>query len=212
MTIFRRLSLGAVAACFAVAPAYAAETLNFSNTGCTSSGVYCLIPQTYGDTNMVDVSYRAINTSTGAATNGLFAFASGYGDLHDVVFGGTNSSTFLAEITLTAKHGAKIALDSFDLASFGGARNSPVTIRDLYGNLLASWTAHTNATHLSWTAGTDYLDGIVLRWGPDAYNVGLDNLTYSVLPAPEASTWAMMVAGFGLLGAGMRKRKQPALA
>jgi hypothetical protein len=210
MNIFQRLTLGAVAACFGIAPAHAVETIDFSNTGCTSSGVNCLIPQSYGDTGLVDVSYRTINTVTGVPTSGLFAFASGYGDLHDVVYGGTNGSTFLSEITLTAKHGAKISLESFDLASFGGARNAPVTVRDLQGNILSSLTVKTNGTHVSWTTGTDYLDGIVIRWGPDGYNVGLDNLSYTTLAAPEAGTWAMMVAGFGLLGISLRKRRRPA--
>lgn len=213
MNFFRRLSLGAIAALFAVAPAYAAETIDFSNTNCIGSGLYCLIPQTYGDTNLVDVSYHAFSPVNGASTPGLFAFASGYGDLHDVAYGGTNTS-FISEITLTAKHGAKIALDSFDLASFhGGTKTVPVKILDLQGNVLSNSPLITNNTHVSWTAGTDFLDGIVLRWGPDGYNVGLDNLTYSAqLPAPEASTWAMMLAGFGLLGQSLRKRKQAAFA
>jgi len=215
MNIFRRLSLGTVAACFGIAPAHAVEILDFSNTNCTSSGVTCVIPQSYGDTGWVDVSYRSIKKSTGqTGTPSLFAFASGYGDLHDVVYGGTDMANFISEITLTAKHGAKISLDGFDLASFhGGTKTVPITILDLEGQVLDDTPLVTDSTHVSWTAGTDYLDGIVIRWGPDGYNVGLDNLAYSVRPAPESSTWAMMLAGFGMLGLSLRNRRsQTALA
>lgn len=34
---------------------------------------------------------------------------------------------------------------------------------------------------------------------------GLDNVTFSAAPVPEPATWTMMLAGFGLLGATMRR-------
>ena len=34
---------------------------------------------------------------------------------------------------------------------------------------------------------------------------------FAVLPVPEAASWAMMIAGFGLAGAAIRRRRVPAL-
>lgn len=39
----------------------------------------------------------------------------------------------------------------------------------------------------------------------DEYGVVLDNVTLSVVP--EAATWAMVIAGFGIVGAGARRRR-----
>ena len=78
-----------------MAPAAEAVVIDFTNTGCTASGVYCLIPQSYGDTADVDVSYRTLNAATGKQTGaGLFEYGQ-YGDLSKVVYGGTNASQFV---------------------------------------------------------------------------------------------------------------------
>ena len=58
-----------------------------------------------------------------------------------------------------------------------------------------------------------FADGIILRWGPNGYDVGLDNIRFDVRAidsgsaVPEPATWAMMIAGFGLAGAGLRRRR-----
>jgi len=216
MKLFRRLATGAAVASFGIAPA-AATLIDFDNTGCSSAngGTVCVIPQSYGDTGNVDVSTRAYNKATGQTVGtGLFSFGNGYGDLHGIVYGGTDVSHFVSEITLTAKAGHKISLTSFDFATYhNSSPKVPITILDLAGNVLMSATLGTGgAAHTSWSAATDFLDGIVIRWGPDGYNVGVDNIRYEVSDAPEVATWAMMVGGFGLLGIGMRKRRgQPAL-
>lgn len=50
--------------------------------------------------------------------------------------------------------------------------------------------------------------------GPGSVNLtGFSRFTLSAVPAvPEPATWAMMVAGFGLLGAAMRRRRTTLLA
>lgn len=42
--------------------------------------------------------------------------------------------------------------------------------------------------------------------GADDCIVGNSTLTYNYTPVPEPATWAMMLAGFGLAGAAMRRR------
>jgi hypothetical protein len=39
----------------------------------------------------------------------------------------------------------------------------------------------------------------------------LSSITFGVTSVPEPSTWAMMIAGFGMVGAGMRRRSRVAL-
>ena len=47
--------------------------------------------------------------------------------------------------------------------------------------------------------------------GPQTYAlVGGGNLVITAVPEP--ATWALMIAGFGAVGYGLRRRKQPALA
>ena len=43
----------------------------------------------------------------------------------------------------------------------------------------------------------------------NAFGAPLADLTISVIP--EAGTWAMMIAGFGLVGSGLRRRRQVAV-
>ena len=53
-------------------------------------------------------------------------------------------------------------------------------------------------------------DGFIVRWGPDGYEVGLDNIRYDVRPltsaVPEPTSWALMIVGFGVAGMGLRRR------
>jgi len=194
-----------------MAPAAEAVVIDFTNTGCTASGVYCLIPQSYGDTADVDVSYRTLNAATGKQTGaGLFEYGQ-YGDLSKVVYGGTNASQFVGEITLTAKTGRLLSLQSLDFATYHGwSATVPISILDLNGNLLMGGRYATGyPSHRTLTPATQYLSGVVIRWGPDSYNVGLDNITYAVSsPAPEPASWAMAVMGFGAIGWSARNRRK----
>lgn len=207
-----RLAAGGLALSLLALPAYA-TTIDFNNTGCTSAGVFCVIPQTYGDTADIDMSHRIITKSTGQTVGiGLFNYKQKYGDLNSVVFGGYDNANYLSEIKLTAKTGRLLSLTSFDFATFGNrAAKVPIKVFDLNGNLLNNGLYNTNyPTHSTLALNTAYLPGVIIRWGPDSYNVGLDNITYSVKSAaPEPASWAMMVVGFGALGWTSRRQRKP---
>lgn len=49
-------------------------------------------------------------------------------------------------------------------------------------------------------------------YGKDNCLIARYTLTYTYTPVPEPATWAMMLVGFGLIGAGMRRRPQYAPA
>ena len=211
--------LAALAAITASAPASATTfVLDFSGNVCLGVGGKCdsgaSISSAYGDHQGVDVSYRSVNPSGETNIDALNYWAAGFGDLEGVVWGGNSSTT--SEITLTAAPGYEIALLSFDLATYlGRFANSPVEITSLDGTSILSGLLSTNPgshNHVD-VASAFFTDGIRLRWGPNGYDVGMDNIAFEVraLPAaavPEASTWMMMIVGFGMAGASLRGRRR----
>ncbi len=50
------------------------------------------------------------------------------------------------------------------------------------------------------------------NWAVDVLNVSEAKVLSSIGAVPEPSTWAMMISGFGLVGAAARRRKRVALA
>lgn|GEM_PF-2343678 len=56
----------------------------------------------------------------------------------------------------------------------------------------------------------DILDNLVpegfLNDTYTTYGVGLSEVSFVAAPVPEPATWAMMIAGFGIIGAAMRRR------
>ncbi len=66
--------------------------------------------------------------------------------------------------------------------------------------------AFAYAADLTGLSGQYFLYSVtaVNRGGP---NPGLSELTFTGAPVPEPATWAMMIGGFALAGAAMRRRK-----
>lgn len=197
----------------AVSAQAATQVMNFDNA-CLYSGGACPVQASYGDTPQTNVSYRAYRAVGGETVHGhLQWWDVGYGDLQGVVFGGSNATGYVSEIKFTAAPGYQLSLLDFDLATYAGRSGStPVSILDLAGNLLSTFTADTAwPKHGHVSANTDYLDGVILRWGPDGYEVGLDNIRYDVRAigsaVPEPSIWAMMILGTGCVGAALRRRR-----
>ena len=207
-----KLAAGGLALSLLALPAHA-TIIDFNQTNCTSGGVNCVIPQDYGDTADIDVSHRIVTKSTGKTIGiGLFNYKQKYGDLSSVVYGGYDNTNYFSEIKLTAKTGRLLSLTSFDFATFGNrTAKVPIKVFDLNGNLLNSGVYSTNSPkHSTLALNTAFLPGVVIQWGPDSYNVGLDNITYSVKSAaPEPASWAMMVVGFGALGWTSRRQRKP---
>jgi hypothetical protein len=210
---------GALVAIAAAAPAQAATTvLSFNNAKCTPEPACrssLTVDQSYGDGVGVDVSYRVFNPLTGETyRNGVTYWETGYGDLNGVVYSGT-SNPFRVEITFKALAGYELSLSSFDLATFQRiTATTPVIIETLSGKSLFSGQQGTNpGGHNHVTADTDYVtDGIRLMFGPDSFNVGIDNVAFDVrptanAPVPEPATWAMLILGFFGTGALLRRRR-----
>ena len=78
--------------------------------------------------------------------------------------------------------------------------------------VLTLWSYSASAATINVTTNA----GLRLQWGPDGYNGGIDNLSFSTAlvepgAVPEPATWAMLIGGFGAIGATMRRRGPRAL-
>jgi len=215
------IAAAALAAAATASPAAAAVTvLDFPTTSCVtftcSNG--SIIQATYGDGEGVDVQYASfVQPSGDLFSSDLRYWAGGYGDLVGVVWGGGNTVNFSSRITLVALEGYEISLRGFDIATFArSSATSPVRIESLGGLGILSETVSTMIpTHNHVEVNSAYFrDGIALNWGPDGFNVGLDNITFDVRAItpdvggiPEPQSWALMILGFGAAGAVVRRRR-----
>lgn len=205
----------------------AAETiLDFSGDICGESGTESCgngtrIGQSYGDTAVQNVSYRSFLAATGATSEDYLKFwAGGYGDLSNVVWGGTNPSEFTAEIVITPIAGYEVSLTGFLAGCYqnrASCQTSPFSVTTLSGATLGGGTIVSPGPdgHATIGVNSSYVtDGIVLRWGPDSYDTGLDDIRFDVRAVavdpgavPEPASWAMMIGGFAATGAAMRRRR-----
>ncbi len=102
---------------------------------------------------------------------------------------------------------------SFDTAGSFIVPTDPFTVSILGGAPSAAFTPGTSyTTHVidftaTATSGTISFGGSLLSGN---YATAIDNLVLS--SAPEPATWGMMLTGFGLTGAVMRRRKAHPLA
>jgi PEP-CTERM motif len=189
-----------------------ADTLDFSGAICSSAAdgsgsmIACSngnsINQSYGDTALVDVSFK----SQIGGVNSMFFWSGAYSNLTDIAYG---SPSVTPEITLTAI-GSTITLQSLDLGAWPNTdRPSQLTVVDLATNT----TVFTSGaiTVLGTTASSFSINlssntGFAIQFGPDAYNVGIDNIQFTTTPVPEASTYAMLLAGLAAVGSVVRRR------
>lgn len=84
---------------------------------------------------------------------------------------------------------------------------------DLEAQYTDNCTGDPTGTFCNWTAIGVAFDGIAMSidFGGTANQTGYDNITFGAdTPGgavPEPTTWAMMIAGLGLVGASMRRRR-----
>lgn len=194
----------AVAASFA-APAQADE-IRFE-TGFTTN--WQEISPTFGSVaGLLDVSYLDPQRSTNS-----FRFWAGDYSGRPAAFAGTTDGGSTGFITLTPTAGNKVSLVSFFLGSYVNAnRGTSYFIDDLAtpGVDFASGAITVGAAGLTVASGISSATGIRIGFGPNAYNVGINNINFSVTPVPEPESYALLLAGLGLMGAVARRRTKRA--
>lgn len=227
MTIpsFLRPALAALALAAALPAAHAVDvTLDFSGNICGVAGAsvcgnYAQIGQNYGDiAGVLDVSHRSVVAATGVTHESFLKYwANDYSNLVGVAWGGADQTGYYSEMTFTPGAGQQVTLVGFDFGDYAN-RNyaSSVSIFDLGGSLLwngGSFDPGLTSTHFAPSITSS--NGLVLRWGPDGYDVGIDNIQLTVgtattaptAPVPEPETWALLLGGLAVVGSVARRRR-----
>jgi hypothetical protein len=208
------------------APAFAVDTtLDFSGNICGATGTGACgdgtaIGQTYGDiAGQLEVSYRSINNTTGVTYEAFLKhWGDNYSDLEDVAWGGGNATNYRSEITFDALAGYSVTLASLDFGDYLNRNfGSSFAINELGTNTLlySSGPFNPGATATHFAPDKSSSLGLVLTWGPDGYDVGVDNIMLSVSPTaviPEPETYALLLAGLGLMGFVARRRRATSTA
>jgi hypothetical protein len=206
-------ALMALSAACAALPA-SADLLTFDGNICNGGqacGDAALIDTSYGDVEgVVDVQYR--NLIGNPSSDGLRFWRDDYNDLVNVAWTDGGDSNSRAEIFIKPLNGQAVSLHSFDLGAWlDGQINSQFTILDGALNVLFESgpltigiqpeNLHNQFNFTDLTSN----DGIRIQWGPSAFNVGIDNIHFTVAPVPlPAPAW--LLSG-GLLTLAARRRR-----
>ncbi len=122
-----------------------------------------------------------------------------------------------AVITFNSAFGATLSSFSIDIASFA---TTTLRVWDLAGATLLSTPVTYNAgaytdpgTYVHYgVTSTNGIGGFSLLGGGVEGNVSIDNVRVNLdgmgSAVPEPATWAMMIAGFGLAGSALRRRRE----
>jgi hypothetical protein len=207
-----------------------ATVLTFDGDICDSFGGVCFngafIDQSYGDiAGKLDVVYIHREGSGPAIPDqsALNWWDTQYSDLTNVAWGGQSDTSGVAEIRLIPAPGFLVTLNSFDLGAWPNtSRESQTTLYDVSYNTLITFGPFTvdGQGHTSFAfSGAGAHNGLILQWGPSAFNVGIDNIDFTVQavptdvtpptnPIPEPSTYLLFATGLiGLLGYGWRRKQ-----
>jgi hypothetical protein len=213
MTKFFGLAGLAITAALGLAASAQADVLTFDGNICSGGGACSngtLVDQSYGDiAGQLDVQWDWDIASNIGSQNFRF-WVDSYSDLTNV---GWANSGATGEIFLAPLSGFQVTLNSFDLGAWPLTnRNTQVTILGGNRDLLYSSGAITvlGSLRSTFTPNLTRADGIRIQFGPDAYNVGIDNVSFDVSSTgaiPEPATWAMMILGFGAAGSMIRRRR-----
>ncbi|CCQ73777.1 FecR domain-containing protein [Magnetospira sp. QH-2] len=157
------------------------ETVLDFSTGGTAD--WDVIPQSYGDSALVDVTYRSLSVDGTQSYDTMYYWSTGYSDLVDVAFGDYDNNETVGQITLESQLGGAITLDGFDLGNWGsGTLDITVQIQDLdtgdWSTLTTVGVDPAYASHVDINMTSN--SGFVIQFGPDAYYGAIDNIAYSV--------------------------------
>lgn len=169
------------------------------------------LSQSYGDiAGVVDVDY---STPRLTAATSLRWWDSGYNNLRGVAWADSSDANSLARIAIKSTDTtALVTLQSFDLGAYSNATR-PTTVNvyaigggtPLYSFAGSVGNGTTSATNFS--PNISAVGGLWLEWKDSAYNVGIDNIQYSISAVPESEAVVLMFAGLASLGVLMRRRK-----
>jgi hypothetical protein len=189
----KRLLIAALCAATALSMAGAATATVISFDEPTSGPVYSLFNPSYSEAGLTfSTTYQTGVWKPGpgqGADNGTQYLINGYNPL-----------------TITKTGGGDFRFNGFDFAQglYSSNATDPLVVTlNLAGG--GSTIIHKTSTGIFQTlhAGTMLVSSVVVG-GTSGY-LGLDNVTFGLVPEP--ASWALMIGGFGLVGAMARRRR-----
>ncbi len=207
-----RFKLNALAAVISLAACQAAQatTITFDEFAATNNN------------SPLTTLYAGLGVTFGTDNSGTFG-GIGQGDPGSWSLLGTNGSAFLGNngvrngnsYVTTIFFSSAATNVSFDVSRSNGSSPGQTLMASAYNGatLLSSMTLSLGAIN-SWSSHSIFnmagIDKLVLDGSQSGFSpYGVDNLQFnSAAPVPEPETYAMMLAGLGLLGIVARRRRQ----
>lgn len=163
----------------------------------------------YGSSGTLGVSYDAGGTATSLRAYVGYTTATSGGLVN---FGTGHDSDQFSEIVFTPTAGNLVSFRGLNF--YPGSATEVVywfELRDAANNLIASQNGD-GAPGMFNPNSAYYSDPLTLRFRNTSGGLVLDDITVDVIgdviaPVPEPAAWAMMLSGFGIVGAGLRRRR-----
>jgi hypothetical protein len=219
VTLIRLALIGALFASAAAVSAEASTVLNFDTTrgrGGDTGYVY----GDYQEKGFTVLADECTDNNTCFVTSGSFA------NSIDKTGAALVTQINPATVTVLKDDGSAFRLDSINIADFYGNYSGLGKATDTVRFTFTFADGSSNLVNYS-IANTPFqsvtLNTLTFNLAPlasfsflplDGSQIQFDNITLSdaTSAVPEAATWAMMVAGFGLTGASLRRRRSVAIA
>lgn len=216
MKSFLTLALASTALAAASAPAHASTFVSFEAPVLGSPGYAYTAPPPFNGNPSVPTGFDPIPGVTFSGASGIQANGSawGFNNAPDGVqtafvqsYNGTGGSISIALNNLTANAKYYVQFAASGRPNYGvnpfivsvAGTSTPFTVSNTtWGNYQTSFVANGPSETLTF-AGSSIA-------GDSAF--GLDAIAVAV---PEPATWALMLFGFGMVGYGMRRRRQPSV-
>lgn len=192
-------------------------TVNPWHTAGNSSATWPAL--NYSVPGLVLSAYTKSDWGNASITGQTAIYAYGFSDLHGVSY--TSEPVGDIGLMLLPGNSDGVTLYDFDLGSWAGV-NSNVAVRIYNGDfsqILSQGSVAVGAQHSSYLANVFSPNGLHIQFSSSlSIQHAIDNIRIeggnplNISPVPEAETYAMMLAGLGLIGLSLRRRQQRASA
>ena len=133
---------------------------------------------------------------------GVYFWDADYSNLRDVAYGCDGGT---AQVKLAPAPGYVVTLISFDLGAWPQV-DRPSQVAIYSGNIATLIFADPAPLTIAGSVAKHYVfsgplftspDGYLIQFGPDGYNVGIDNLSFAVSPVPGPLPFFGVAASLG---------------